>query len=328
LLEPAHSWTTRQGNAFDRSLKMNEMDDLNRTSNGPLVTVVTPSFNQGRFIRDTIESVLSQDYPNLEYMVIDGGSTDDTLSVLKSYEDRFAWVSEPDRGQAHAINKGWRGAKGEILAWLNSDDIYQPGAVRIAVDHLMRNPHVGMVYGEGYLVDESGQPIDRYPTDPFDPDRFFERCGICQPTVFVRRAVIEDVGYVDETLDFCIDYDLWTRISKKHTVAYLPQYLAKSRLHEECKTIKYRVKAHKEVLDMLHRHYGFVPPSLLGAYAREVLISYGTPSAPLSKALFFLGMIALGSREFIRYNSCLPLSEMGRWKRGLAKGVKKMWAEP
>ena len=153
------------GKRPDRSLKMNEMDDLNRLSIGPLVTVVTPSFNQGRFIRETIESVLSQDYPNLEYMVIDGGSTDDTLSILKSYQDRFAWVSEPDRGQAHAINKGWRCAKGEILAWLNSDDIYQPGAIRTAVEYFIHNQQVGMVYGEAYHVDESGQPIDRYPTE-------------------------------------------------------------------------------------------------------------------------------------------------------------------
>lgn len=312
---------------LDRSLKMNEMDDLNPPSNGPLVTVVTPSFNQGRFIRDTIESVLSQDYPNLEYMVIDGGSTDDTLSILKSYGDRFAWVSEQDRGQAHAINKGWRCAKGEILAWLNSDDIYQPGAIRTAVEFLIHNQQAGMVYGEAYHVDESGQPIDRYPTDPFDPDRFLERCSICQPTVFVRRAVIEDVGYLDESLNFCLDYELWIRIAKKYTLAYVPQYLAKSRLHEECKTIKFRLRTHKEVLDMLHRHYGFVPPSLLGAYIREVLTSYGTPSTPLNKVLFLLCVVAIGTREFIRYNSRLPLSEMGRWKRGLAKGVKKVWAE-
>src|SRR2546422_10203685 len=100
----------------------------------PLVTVVTPSYNQGRFIRETIESVLSQDYPHIEYMVIDGGSTDETLSILNSYEHRFFWVSEPDRGQAHAINKGWQRAKGDVLAWLNSDDIYLPGAIAKAVE--------------------------------------------------------------------------------------------------------------------------------------------------------------------------------------------------
>jgi glycosyltransferase involved in cell wall biosynthesis len=305
----------------------NEMDDLIQTSNEPFVTVVTPSFNQGRFIRDTIESVLSQDYPNLEYMVIDGGSTDDTLSILQSYGHRFAWVSEPDGGQAHAINKGWRCAKGEILAWLNSDDIYQQGAIRTAVEFLMHNQQVGMVYGEAHHVDESGQSIDRYPTEPFDPDRFFERCSICQPTVFVRRAVIEDVGYLNESLNFCLDYELWVRIAKKYTPAYVPQYLAKSRLHQECKTIKYRVKVHKEALDMLHHHYGYVPPLLLGAYVREVITSHAAASTPLNKVSFLFNMVAMGTREFIRYNSRLPLSEMGRWQRGLAKGVKKVWEE-
>ena len=300
------------------------MDNLSRPSNAPRVTVVTPSFNQGRFIRDTIESVLSQDYPNLEYMVIDGGSTDSTLSILKNYEDRLTWVSEPDHGQAHAINKGWRRAKGDILAWLNSDDIYQPGAIRTAVEFLIHNQQVGMVYGEAYHVDEWGKQIERYPTDHFDPDQLFEQCNICQPTVFIRRAVIEDVGYLDESLNFCLDFELWIRIAKKYALGYLPQHIANSRLHEECKTIKFRVRAHKEVLDMQHRHYGFVSPFLLGSYTRDVLSSYGTPR---NKALFFLGMVALGTREFIRYNSRIPLSEMGRWTRGLAKGVKRMWVK-
>jgi glycosyltransferase involved in cell wall biosynthesis len=306
---------------------MNEMNDRNQTLNGPLVTVVTPSFNQGRFIRETIESVLSQDYPNIEYLVIDGGSTDDTLAVLQSYGHRLFWVSEPDKGQAHAVNKGWRRAKGDILAWLNSDDLYEPGAVRTAVDHLVHNPHVGMVYGEGYFVDESGQPINRYPTYPFNPDRFLERCGICQPTVFVRRAVIEEVGNVDESLNFCMDYELWIRISKRYSAGYVPQHLAKSRLHDECKTIKHRVKSHKEVLDMLHRHYGFVPPNLLGAYVREVVASSGSDSVRNSKVLSFLAMLVLGPREFLRYNYRLPLSEIGRWTQGLTKGLKKVWGE-
>jgi glycosyltransferase involved in cell wall biosynthesis len=293
----------------------------------PLVTVVTPSFNQGRFIRETIESVLSQDYPCIEYLVMDGGSTDETLSILQSFGDRIVWVSEPDQGQAHAVNKGWRAGRGEILAWLNSDDLYEAGAVRAAVEYLMQNPKVGLVYGEGHVIDETGRTLDRYQTDPFDPDRFFERCGICQPTAFVRRAVVEDVGYVDQTMNFCMDYELWTRVSKKYPLAYLPRYLAKSRLHDECKTIKYRVKAHKEVLDMLHRHYGCVPPNLLGAYSKEALLVSRTPSTTLQKVLFVGGMMALGAREFLRYNSRLPMSEIGRWRRGIMRGMRKLWAD-
>ena len=109
----------------------------------PTVSIVTPSFNQGRFIRETIESVLSQDYPAIEYMVIDGGSTDETVSILKSYGNRIFWISEPDSGQSDAINKGWKRATGEILTWLNSDDVYLPGAIAKAADYLQRHPNVG-----------------------------------------------------------------------------------------------------------------------------------------------------------------------------------------
>ena len=116
----------------------------------PTVSIVTPSFNQGRFIRETIESVLSQDYPAIEYMVIDGGSTDETVSILKSYGNRIFWISEPDSGQSDAINKGWKRATGEILTWLNSDDVYLPGAIAKAADYLQRHPNVGVVYGDAF----------------------------------------------------------------------------------------------------------------------------------------------------------------------------------
>ncbi len=134
----------------------------------PLVTVVTPSFNQARFIRQTIESVLTQSYPRIEYLVMDGGSTDETRAILESYGDRLAWVSAPDRGQTDAINKGWRRARGTIVAYLNSDDTYLPGAVEKAVAGLCAYPEAGALYGEGYHVDEAGRVIDRYPTEPFD----------------------------------------------------------------------------------------------------------------------------------------------------------------
>src|SRR5438128_8552250 len=128
----------------------------------PLVSIVTPSYNQGRFIEDTIRSVLAQDYPNLEYIVVDGGSTDHTLDVLRRYEGRLRWVSEPDRGQSEAINKGFRMARGEIVSWLNSDDTYVPGAIGKAVAHLGARPEVVMVYGEGYLLDEGGRVTRRF----------------------------------------------------------------------------------------------------------------------------------------------------------------------
>src|SRR6266536_4673227 len=130
---------------------------------GPLVTIVTPSFNQGSFIRATIESVLSQDYPLVEYIIMDGGSTDETASVVKDYASRLTFISEKDRGQSHAINKGFQMARGGVVAWLNSDDLYLPGSVRTAVETLENSPAAGAVYGDGYLIDHSGQILCRFP---------------------------------------------------------------------------------------------------------------------------------------------------------------------
>ena len=123
----------------------------------PLVTIVTPSYNQGRFIRATIESVLAQDYPAIEYIIMDGGSTDETAAIASEYNERLTFISEPDRGQSHAVNKGFRMARGEIVNWINSDDVILPGAVGHAVRALTQHPRVGAVYGEGYTIDRDGK---------------------------------------------------------------------------------------------------------------------------------------------------------------------------
>ena len=195
------------------------MDDLNQPSNAPLVTVVTPSFKQGRFIRDTIDSVLSQDYPNVEYWVIDGGSSDETQDVLESYGHRLSWVSERDQGQADAVNKGFRMAKGEIFGWLNSDDTYWPGAIRKVVQFFEANPDISMVYGEAYNVNAQGKIIERSPTEEFNYQRLAETCFICQPTVFLRRHVFEEVGPLDVTLHYCLDYEYWMRVENGSELA-------------------------------------------------------------------------------------------------------------
>jgi glycosyltransferase involved in cell wall biosynthesis len=238
---------------------MNEKDDLNSPSNCPLVTVVTPSFNQGRFIRDTIDSVLSQDYPNLEYWVIDGGSHDETQDVLKSYGNRLSWVSERDQGQADAVNKGFRRAKGEIFGWLNSDDTYWPGAIQKAVQFFQANPDISMVYGEAYNVDAQGKFIERYYTEGFDYHRLAETCFICQPTVFLRRHVFEEVGPLDVTLHYCLDYEYWMRVGKRFRVGYMPEMLATSRFHGAAKTVAKRREAYQEIIPIIQRHYSLVP---------------------------------------------------------------------
>ena len=204
----------------------------------PVVTVVTPSYNQGCFIRATIESVLSQNYPYLEYIVMDGGSTDETAAVVKEYSSRLTFISERDRGQSHAINKGFQMARGSVLAWLNSDDLYLPGSIHAAVDAFDRNPSAGAVYGEGYLIDSAGKSASRFPwTQTFDLWRLtYLSDYILQQTVFFRRAALDEVGYLNECLHYTMDWDILIRLGKRYPVEYIPAYMACLREHPEAKT--------------------------------------------------------------------------------------------
>ena len=293
------------------------------TSPRPLVSIVTPSFNQGRFIRETIESVLGQGYPNIEYLVMDGGSTDETVKILREYDDRLTWVSEPDRGQADAINRGWRRAQGAILAYLNSDDTYLPDAVERAVACLEEHPEAGAVYGEGYHVDEAGAILERYPTEPFSMARLEETCFICQPTVFLRREVVERAGYLDASLQYCMDYDLWIRIARAARLVRTPHYLANTRLHADAKTVGQATRAHAEILRMIHRHFGRVPPSWIYAYAHAAL-GPRDRRPPWTNAGFIAGLIGISLVEFLRYNRRVPLAEWARWSAWCRHGWRRL----
>lgn len=222
----------------------------------PLVSIVTPSLNQGQFIEATIESVLSQDYPRLEYIVVDGGSTDGTLDVLRRYERRLEWISEPDRGQSHAINKGFRRSRGEILAWLNSDDTYLPGAVSAAVEHLLQHPECAMVYGEGHLIDERGGVIRRFPaTEPFNLWKLVYVIDyILQQTAFFRREALDVVGDLDEQLHWGMDWDLFIRIGKRFRVDYLPRDMANLREYRTAKTLSGGRRRFSELVGVMRRH--------------------------------------------------------------------------
>ena len=280
----------------------------------PLVTVVTPSLNHGRFIRETIESVLSQGYPRIEYLVMDGGSRDGTNEILKAYDGRLSWVSEPDGGQTQAINKGWRRARGTILAYLNSDDTYLPGAVETAVAALGAHPDAGAVYGEGYHVDEHGGVIERYPTEPFDPARLAQTCFICQPTVFLRRDVVERLGYLDESRRYCMDYDLWIRLARVSRFVHVPRYLANTRLHAAAITRALRGPVHAEILDTVYRHFGRVSSHWVYGYAHAVLDGHPRDTR-WADARFVLSLIGLSLLTFARYRSPIPLSEWRQWTR-------------
>jgi glycosyltransferase involved in cell wall biosynthesis len=287
----------------------------------PLVTVVTPSLNHGRFIRETIESVLTQTYPRIEYLVMDGGSTDGTRAILASYGDRLAWVSEPDGGQTAAINTGWRRARGSILAYLNADDTYLPGAIETAVAGLEADRDAGAVYGEGYHVDETGRVIDRYPTEPFDMARLAETCFICQPTVFLRREAVERVGYLDESRRYCMDYDLWIRLARVCRLVYLPAYLANTRLHPATITYALREPVHAEILDTVYRHFGRVSSQWVYGYAHAVLHGRRR-NGRWSDARFMSRLIALSALTFVRYRSPVPWSDWRLWRRWIRHALR------
>jgi len=234
----------------------------------PLVSIVTPSFNQGKFIRRTIESVLGQDYPHVDFRVVDGGSTDETLEILRGYGDRFPWVSEKDRGQTHAINKGLAQAKGQIIGWLNSDDLYYPGALAAVVAYFQAHPEVDVVYGEADHVDLEDRAFEPYPTEDWDLDALAQRSFICQPAPFFRRRTVERFGALDDALQYCMDYELWLRWGRAGArFARLPVKLAGSRLYADNKTLGARVKVHAEINDMLKKTLGRVPERWLFNYA-------------------------------------------------------------
>jgi len=240
----------------------------------PLVSIVTPSFNQSEFLEATIQSVLEQDYPRIEYILMDGGSTDGSLDIIQRYADRLAfWVSEPDLGQTDAINKGFARAEGDILAWLNSDDLYDPWAVSEAVQFLSSHPEVGMVYGAAYYIDELGSVIARYPARQTDYKRL--RRGIAtipQQASFFRAILWDQVGPLDPSFYYAMDYDLWVRISGRAPIAFVDKPWAKFRLHGQSKSLREAYRCWPEMVRVHLRDGGSKFSVLYGKYLLRRLV--------------------------------------------------------
>ncbi len=220
----------------------------------PLVSVVTPSYNQGRFLRRTIDSVLAQTYPRIEYLVMDGGSTDETLDVLRSYGGRVRWVSERDRGQAHAINKGFALSRGAVRAYLNSDDVLLPHAVERAVEHFRRHPDHDLVYGQADIIDEDDRVTGQWPTEDYSFERLLATCFICQPAAFWRTRIAERVGPFNEALHNALDYEYWLRIDRAGGgVGHVHEVLARARMYAETKTLSAPLRMYREIIDVCRR---------------------------------------------------------------------------
>jgi glycosyltransferase involved in cell wall biosynthesis len=239
----------------------------------PEITVVTPSLNQAAFLERCLSSVSDQGLgERLEHLVFDGGSTDGSLAILERWaagsRGSRRFVSGPDAGTGQAVNRGFAAARGPVLGWLNSDDVYEPGAVEVALRVLRERPGVDVVYGDGSHIDAQGRVLAPYPTADWDYELLKQTCFVCQPAVFLRRSVFHRFGGLDESLRFSEDYEYWLRIGASLRFERVRVRLAATRLHAGAKTVALRLPVHRATCEMLRRRLGYTPLRWLYLTAR------------------------------------------------------------
>jgi glycosyltransferase involved in cell wall biosynthesis len=293
------------------------------TSALPRISLVTPSLNQGKFIRATIESVLAQGYPDLEYFVQDGGSTDGTLEILREYVGRVPFVSEKDAGQADAINRGLSRATGEVLGYLNSDDVLLPGALAAVGGAFASDPDLAFVWGRAAYLDEAGNPVAPYLARPDAIERLADACFIAQPAAFFRRRVREDIGPFDVSLHHTMDYDYWLRIAARYPVSrtrFLDRELAGCRMHADAKTVAGWDRALDEIMGLVKRRTGYV--SLWWCVAKWDHLVDGRSQATEPHAVPWRAYPP-AILEFLRRN---PPRQWPRGLKGAGRGLRKRLA--
>ncbi len=226
----------------------------------PALSIVTPSFNQGEFIETTIRSVLDQGYPRLEYLVMDGGSTDGTLAILRRYQDRLTWTSGRDGGQGAALNEGFRRTRGDVIGWINSDDVYDPDAFRTVAEYFAEHPEVEWLYGRCPIIDGAGRVCKRWITRykefwmrRFSYRRLLIENYIPQPAVFFRRRLLERVGAIDVSYQHAFDYHLWLRLGAVSAPVMIDRVLACFRVHDSSKTSAGYYRSFTEELEAARR---------------------------------------------------------------------------
>jgi len=225
---------------------------MTNTSILPLVSIITPSYNQAAYLEQTIQSVLHQIGVQLEYFVIDGASSDGSLEIIQRYASQLSgWVSEPDSGQADAINKGFARASGKYIAWLNSDDIYLPDAISRAVSLLETNPQLGMVFGDAITIDPNGTTLNQLIFGDWGLEDLLGFRIICQPAVFMRRSILEQAGYLDLSYHFMLDHQLWLRMARLAPIQHIPEILAAARHHPGAKNVNQAAAFGDEALRIL-----------------------------------------------------------------------------
>ena len=236
------------------------MSISNGKHNCPKISIVTPSYNQGQYLEKTILSVLEQNYPNFEYIIIDGGSTDNSVEIIKKYEKHLKyWLSEPDRGQSHAINKGFEHATGDLLAWLNSDDYYMPGALHKVAEIAMANPQTGAIVGAGQFVNESGKVTLYKEPAGVTLESLYNWLDVfhfMQPSCFFRKNAWEKCGHLDEQIHIAMDLDLWLKIAKHFEFVRTSALLSASLLHPNAKTSAFHYLTIVDSAIVIMRHGG------------------------------------------------------------------------
>ncbi|MGI9147963.1 MAG: glycosyltransferase family 2 protein [Chloroflexota bacterium] len=230
------------------------------------ISIITPTLNAERYLAECLLSVRVQGWPNLEQLVVDGGSVDATEALVRASE--ACWFPRPGLRQSAAINAGLRRARGEVVAWLNADDLYTPGSLAYVAERFATEPELEVVFGDCQVIDATGQPLWRMQPGPYDFNTLLRRGNsIAQPAVFLRKRVFEQVGYLDDTLEFGMDYELWLRL-RGHKVTYVPRVLAAFRWHSASKTATNLYANWDELLRIVRRHGGGWTPWLAWLYAR------------------------------------------------------------
>ena len=311
------------------------------TGSLPLVSVVTPSFNQARYLEQTLRSVLEQDYPRIEYIVIDGASKDGSVDIIRNHEGKLAyWVSEKDSGQAEAINKGLTRATGEIVAWLNSDDYYLPGAVSSAVKAFELSPDAALVYGDMLAVDENGQSTNfmKYGQLSLADLLCFQIIG--QPSVFFRRDALEKAGLLDTTFHFLLDHHLWIRIAQHGRILHVPQVWSAARYHADAKNVAKAAEFGREAFRILEwaKNQPELAETISGVERRarasahrvdaRYLLDGGQPWSALkawTRALFIHPPTAL-KRMNILVSALLNLSGLGRLRDAILRWRRRSFS--